>query len=42
VFHFEPWIAEVFFENFALKYLNNTLVGKHPLLNGSEYTYEKE
>ena len=42
VFHFEPWIAEVFFENFELKYLNNTLVGKHPLLNGSEYTYEKE
>ena len=42
VFRFEPWIAEVFFENFTLKYADNTLTGKHPLLEEKEYTYEKE
>ncbi|MBV9961678.1 MAG: hypothetical protein JO072_05470 [Parafilimonas sp.] len=42
VFAFEPWIAKVFFENFILKYTNNTLQGKHPLLDGIEYNYEKE
>lgn len=41
MFHIEPWIAEVFFENFTLKYTDNTLNGKHPLLE-KEYTYEKE
>jgi hypothetical protein len=42
VFRLEPWIAEVFFENFTLKYSDNTLTGKHPLLEDKEYTYEKE
>ena len=42
LFNIEPWIAEVFFKNFILKYTNNTLMGKHPLLEKKEYTYEKE
>jgi hypothetical protein len=42
LFKIEPWIAEVFFENFSLKYADNTLTGKHPLLINKEYTYEKE
>lgn len=42
LFKIEPWIAEVFFENFSLKYADNTLTGKHPLLIDKEYTYEKE
>lgn len=41
-FKFEPWIAEVFFENFALKYSGESLIGKHPLLEKDEYTYVKE
>ncbi len=42
LFGIEPWIAEVFFENFKLIYFNNMLTGKHPLLEGNKYTYEKE
>jgi hypothetical protein len=41
-FEFEPWIAEVFFANFALKYSNNNLIGEHLLLQENEYTYVKE
>ena len=40
-FRIEPWIAEVFFKNFTLKIDNNNLKGKHPLLNGQSYVYEK-
>jgi hypothetical protein len=42
LFKIEPWIAEVFFENFILKFSDNMLTGKHPLLEGKEYSYEKE
>jgi hypothetical protein len=41
-FRFEPWIAEVFFKNFALKMENNKLSGKHPLLTGESYSFIKE
>ena len=42
LFQFEPWIATVFFENFLLTYKNNMLTGKHPLLEGDDFSYEKE
>jgi hypothetical protein len=40
-FAFEKWIAEVFFEDFALTLNNNMLVGQHPLLNGNQFRYVK-
>ena len=41
-FQFEPWIAEVFFENFVLNFKSNMLSGGHPLMNGDDFSYEKE
>jgi hypothetical protein len=40
-FRLEPWIMEVFFEGFILKYSKYALTGKHPLIKGQEYVYEK-
>ena len=40
-FRFEPWIAEVFFEKFNLKFENNRLTGKHPLMRGEAFVYQK-
>ena len=40
-FRFEPWIAEVFFEKFILKIEKNKLTGRHPLLKGEAFVYEK-
>lgn len=40
-FRIEPWIAEVFFNNFVLKVDGKNLTGKHPLLNGGSYVYER-
>ena len=40
-FKIEPWIAEVFFKSFNLKFDNNKLTGKHPLLNGESFVYQK-
>ena len=40
-FRFEPWIMEVFFNSFPLKVKRNVLLGKHPLLRGEEFIYEK-
>ena len=40
-FRIEPWIAEVFFKNFSLKFENSKLTGRHPLLNGESFTYGK-
>lgn len=40
-FAFEKWIAEVFFEDFALTLNNNMLVGQHPLLKGNQFRYVK-
>jgi len=42
VFHFEPWITEVFFKSFALRYAGDHLQGKHPLLDDKEYNFKKE
>ncbi|MDP4262658.1 MAG: hypothetical protein Q8941_09020 [Bacteroidota bacterium] len=40
-FRLEPWIMEVFFNNFPLQIKKRVLIGKHPLLTGPEYIYEK-
>ena len=40
-FRLEPWIMEVFFNNFRLKIEKYALTGKHPLLVGEKYVYEK-
>ena len=40
-FRLEPWIMEVFFNNFPLKVKRRVLIGKHPLLAGEEFIYEK-
>lgn len=40
-FRLEPWIMEVFFNNFALKVKRHVLIGKHPLMTGDEFIYEK-
>lgn len=40
-FRFEPWIAEVFFNNIVVYKSADGLQGSHPLLEGNSYTYEK-
>lgn len=40
-FHFEPWMMELFFENFKLKASDDHLSGAHPLLNGDQFVYRK-
>lgn len=40
-FKVEPWIMEVFFDKFSLKLHRHYLAGKHPLLRGEEFVYEK-
>lgn len=40
-FGFEPWIAEVFFQNFILEPEKEGLKGRHPLLEGSSHFYER-
>jgi hypothetical protein len=40
-FRLEPWVMEVFFSQFPLKAKKNVLLGRHPLLRGNEYIYEK-
>lgn len=37
--NFEPWITEVFFKSFVLRYTQDGLQGKHPLLDEKEYTF---
>ncbi len=41
-FKMKPSIMEVFFENFQLAIGKKSLLGKHPLLDNREYSYEKE
>jgi hypothetical protein len=41
-FRFEPWIMELFFENFRLQTGNDRLSGAHPLLNGGSFVYKRE
>jgi len=40
-FRFEPWLMEVFFDNFELKISKYALSGKHPLMKGEKFVYEK-
>jgi len=40
-FRLEPWIMEIFFNNFPLKVKKHVLIGKHPLLAGEGFIYEK-
>ena len=40
-FRFEPWLMEVFFDNFQLKVSKYALSGKHPLMRGEKFVYEK-
>jgi len=40
-FRLEPWVMEVFFNKFPLKIKRHVLLGKHPLLKGEEFIYEK-
>ena len=40
-FKLEPWIAEVFFEEFKLNLSNTGLSGGHPLLQGGGFRYSK-
>jgi hypothetical protein len=41
-FRFEPWLMEVFFDNFHLKLSRFAfLSGKHPLMQGEKFVYEK-
>ncbi len=41
-FNFEPWITEVFFKSFKLRYVVDHLEGKHPLLDDKQYIFQKE
>jgi hypothetical protein len=41
-FEFEPWITEIFFKSFVLRYGGDHLEGRHPLLADREYTYRRE
>ena len=40
-FRLEPWVMEVFFNNFQLRIEKNDLIGKHPLMLGVAFVYEK-
>lgn len=40
-FRFEPWLMEVFFKDFNLAVDNKSLYGKHPLMDGTEFRYNK-
>ena len=40
-FRFEPWLMEVFFNNFQLKISRYALSGQHPLMKGEKFVYEK-
>ena len=40
-FRLEPWIMEVFFNRFIFRVKRHVLIGKHPLLQGEDFLYEK-
>jgi hypothetical protein len=40
-FRLQPWALEVFFNKFSLKAKRRVLLGRHPLLKGEEFIYEK-
>ncbi len=39
-FRFQPWIMDVFFHNWQLQYKGTSLHGKHPLLNGDQWSFK--
>lgn len=41
-FKLEPWVAEVFFDNFRLLVHDDKLTGMHPLIKGTDFSYYKE
>lgn len=41
-FRIEPWIMEVFLVDLTLRPDNDGLIGKHPLLEGSSFSYIKQ
>ena len=41
VFRPEPWLTEVFLDNFQLKISGDGLKGKHPLLEGDQFIFSK-
>lgn len=40
-FRFEPWLMEVFFNDFSLQVDKDGLHGKHPLMEGATFRYNK-
>jgi len=42
VFRIEPTIMEVYLENFSLKVSDAGLSGRHPLMEGNEFSYKKQ
>jgi hypothetical protein len=40
-FRLEPWIMEVFFNNFQLKIEKHDLIGKHPLMEGGSLSMRR-
>jgi len=42
IFRFEPWIMEVFLDGFSLRVDKSGLYGRHPVLDGEKYRYEKQ
>jgi hypothetical protein len=40
-FGFEPWLMELFFEDFQLQESTGQLTGPHPLLQGTSFSYKK-
>lgn len=40
-FRFEPWIADVYFNNVVMKQTEDGLEGGHPLLIGNQYKWHK-
>jgi hypothetical protein len=41
-FRFEPWLVEFFFNDFRLAIIKDGLKGKHPMLKGEDFRYEKK
>lgn len=41
-FKFNPWLFDYFFNNFTLELAEGELKGRHPLLEGKEFSYTKQ
>ena len=42
IFRPEPWLVEVFLDHFELQIINGELMGKHPLMDGDQFTYSRQ